>query len=401
MTLDEESCLLTKDITLEKLSRTPEGRRVFTCIQCGTCVGTCPHGEYMDYPPRRIIRMFRDGLMEEVFMSDSILKCVTCYACTAKCPRDIRLTDVLLPLVKEQAIIRLPNIPAELQKSLEYTYRYGNPMGESGRKRANWTKETREEVRIFSEDPSPAEYLFWVECYLSYYPRSQAIVKDIVKVFNRLNVDFKILGNEEKCAGDCGRLSWESGLSENLIDYNMAILEKYKFKKIVIHDPHALDAFKFRYTMFGFDYEIVHTMVMLQDYYDKLKELLVNKLNYVITYHDSCCLGRNNNIYDEPRELLKLIPGVKLVEMVHNRINSICCGGGGGGMFLDTFYKSKGMERLSDRRVKEAIDIGADIIAVACPYEMSRFEDALKVAGYDKKILVKDIFELLSESMGD
>jgi dimethylglycine catabolism B len=401
MVLTEESCQFTKDITLERLSGTPEGRRVFTCIQCGTCVGTCPHGEYMEFPPRRIIRMFRDGLIEEVFQSDSILKCVTCYACTAKCPREIRLTDVLLPLVKEQAIIRLPNIPIELQKSLEYTYRYGNPMGESGRKRANWLRDTDEPVRIFAENPDPAEYLWWVECYQSYYPRSQVTGIAIAKVFNRLNLDYKILGNEEKCAGDCGRLSWEPGLSENLIDYNMAILEKYKFKKIITHDPHALDAFRFRYTMFGFNYEVEHSMTTLTRHINELKPLLTKRLNYAVTYHDSCCLGRNNNIYDEPRELLKAIPGIKLIEMAHNTINSICCGGGGGGMYLDTFYKSKGMERLSDRRVKEAIDIGAEVIAVACPYEISRFEDSLKVLGYDKKIIVKDIIELLSESIGD
>ncbi|MGA2296272.1 MAG: (Fe-S)-binding protein [FCB group bacterium] len=401
MVIEEESCSLTKDITLEKLTRTPEGRRVLTCIQCGTCVGTCPHGEYMDFPPRRIIRMFRDGLMEEVFQSDSILKCVTCYACTAKCPRDIRLTDVLLPLVKEQAIIRLPNIPNELQKSLEFTYRYGNPMGESGRKRANWLRDTEEKVPIFAEEPEPADYLWWVECYMSYYPRSQETTRALAKVFNRLNINFKILGNEEKCAGDCGRLSWEPGLSENLIDYNMAILEKYKFKKIVTHDPHALDAFNYRYKLFGFDYEIEHTMPMLLKHIDQLKPQLTKKLNYAVTYHDSCCLGRNNNIYDEPRELLKAIPGVKLLEMTHNRINSICCGGGGGGMYLDTFYKSKGMERLSDRRVKEAIETGAEVLAVACPYEISRFEDSLKVLGYDKKIMVKDVAELLSESLGD
>jgi dimethylglycine catabolism B len=142
-------------------------------------------------------------------------------------------------------------------------------------------------------------------------------------------------------------------------------------------------------------------MTTLTRHIDELKPLLTKRLNYAVTYHDSCCLGRNNNIYEEPRELLKAIPGIKLIEMAHNRINSICCGGGGGGMYLDTFYKSKGMERLSDRRVKEAIDIGAEVIAVACPYEISRFEDSLKVLGYDKKIIVKDIMELLSESMGD
>jgi Fe-S oxidoreductase len=132
---------------------------------------------------------------------------------------------------------------------------------------------------------------------------------------------------------------------------------------------------------------------------DSLRVLLKRKLNYVVTYHDSCCLGRHNRFYEEPRAILRAIPGVRLVEMPHNRINSICCGGGGGGMWLDTYYKAKGYERLSDRRAKEAAGTGADVLVVSCPYEVSRFEDSLKVLGYDKKIVVRDIVELIAEAM--
>jgi Fe-S oxidoreductase len=184
-----------------------------------------------------------------------------------------------------------------------------------------------------------------------------------------------------------------------LIEYNLNILKKYSFNRMVTSDPHALDAFRFRYTMFGFNYPITHTVPYVFEYLSKLKPML-KKLDYKITYHDSCCLGRHNNYYDEPRALLTAIPGVKLAEMVHNRVNSLCCGGGGGGMWLDTYYKSKDMERLSDIRMKEAIDTGSNVLAVACPYEVSRFEDSLKVLGYEGKIVVRDIMELLSESIG-
>jgi Fe-S oxidoreductase len=128
---------------------------------------------------------------------------------------------------------------------------------------------------------------------------------------------------------------------------------------------------------------------------------LTRKLDYTITYHDSCCLGRHNGYYEEPRALLGAIPGVKLVEMQHNRVNSICCGGGGGGMWMDTYYKAKGLERLSDRRVKEAVETGADVLAISCPYEISRFEDSLKILGYDDKMVVKDVVELVAEAMED
>ena len=216
-----------------------------------------------------------------------------------------------------------------------------------------------------------------------------------------LGIDYAILGNEEKCAGDCGQLTWESGLFETLTDYNMEIFKKYRFKRMLTGDAHAFNAFRIRYPMYGYDYKIEHTSGFFAQYLDQLKPKLTKKLNYTVTYHDSCCLGRRAGLYEEPRDLLKAIPGIKLVEMTHNRVNSICCGGGGGGMWLDTFFKAKGMERLSERRIKEAIATGADVVAVSCPYEIYRFEDALKVIPHDKPILVRDVVELLAESLGD
>jgi dimethylglycine catabolism B len=311
-------------VTLDKLYDSTEGRRILSCIQCGTCAGACPHGEYMEYTPRGIISMLKAGAIEDVFQSDSMLKCVNCYACMAKCPRKIRLTEILLPLVKEQTIVRLAQMPSELQRTIENTYRYGNGMGESARKRSAWTKTSPYPIRILPENPGPVDVLWFVEGDLSYYPRGQEIARATVKVFHALGVDFAILGNEEHTAGDCGRLSWEPGLSETLIDYNMAIFKKYTFNRIVTNDPHALDAFNFRYSMFGFEYEIHSTVDFVHGLLETLKPRLTRKLDYKITYHDSCCLGRHNNLYDEPRALLQAIPGVRLVEMVHNRINTLC-----------------------------------------------------------------------------
>lgn len=388
------------EMTLENLYDFAEGRKVLTCIQCGICAGTCPYGEVMDYPPRRIIGMLRAGLLEEVFTSNSLLNCVACYACMAKCPRGIRLTEVLLPLVKEQTFARLPEVPAELQKALHNTLRYGNPMGESPRKRAEWVKSSSAPIRILSQDPRPVDVLWFVECYTSYHPRGQDNSRATAKIFHALGIDFAILGAEEKCAGECARLLGETGLFDTLMDYNMAVLRKYTFNRIVTSGAHAYDAFKYQYPTVGFNFPVEHTTPFFARYLDQLKPLLTRKLPYTVTYHDSCCLGRHNGFYEEPRALLRAIPGVKLVEMTHNRVNSICCGGGGGGMWLDTYYKAKGYERLSDRRVKEAIATGADVLAVSCPYEISRFEDALKSLGYDKRMVVRDVTELLAEAIG-
>jgi len=385
--------------SLGDLFQSVEGRKVLTCIQCGACAGTCPYGDVMDYPPRRIIAMLRAGMIDKVFSSESLLACVACYACMAKCPRGIRLTEVLLPLIKEQTLLRLPELPAELQKALQNTLRYGNPMGESSRKRAAWVKTAGVPIRILGEDPRPADVLWFVECYASYYPRGQDASRATAKLFHALGADFAILGNEEKCAGECGRLTWEPGLYETLMDYNMAVFQKYQFREVVTSCPHAHNAFKNRYPLLGFNWDLDVTMRYFARRLDQLKPRLTRKLGYTVTYHDSCCLGRQNEFYEEPRTLLRALPGVKLVEMTHNRINALCCGGGGGGMWLDTYYKSKGYERLSERRAKEAIATGADVLAVSCPYEVSRFEDALKVLGHDKKMIVRDVVELLAEAM--
>jgi Fe-S oxidoreductase len=314
-------------------------------------------------------------------------------------PRGIRLTEVLLPLIKEQTLLRLPELPAELQKALQNTLRYGNPMGESSRKRAAWVKTAGVPIRILAEDPRPADVLWFVECYASYYPRGQDCSRATAKIFHALGTDFAILGNEEKCAGECGRLTWEPGLYETLMDYNMAVFQKYQFQKVVTSCPHAHNAFKRRYPLLGFHWELDVPVRYFARRLEQLRPRITRKLGYTVTYHDSCCLGRDNEFYDQPRAILSALPGVKQVEMTHNRINALCCGGGGGGMWLDTYYKSKGYERLSERRAKEAVATGADVLAVSCPYEVSRFEDALKVLGHDKKMIVRDVVELLAEAM--
>jgi len=395
--IEPESATLR--VTLDNLLKTPAGKRILSCIQCGTCSGTCPYGEHMEYTPRRVINMLRHGRIEEVFKTDNMLRCVACYACSAKCPRDIKLTEVLLPLVKEQVLISLPEVPAELQKSLQNMHRYGNPMGESPRKRANWVAAAGTKVPLMAEIKRPVDVLWFVECYSSFYPRGQETSRATAKLFNALGIDFAILGNEENCAGECGQVTWESGLFESLSDKNLKVFSKYQFQRLVTGDAHAFNAFRFRYPQYGLAQPVEHTTTLLTQYFDKLKPKLTKKLNCSVTYHDPCCFGRAAGCYEEPRRLLQAIPGVKLVEMTHNRINAICCGGGGGGMWLDTYYKVKGYERLSERRVKEALDTGADILAVTCPYEISRFDDALKVLGGDKRMVVKDITELLAEAM--
>ncbi len=397
----QATAMVTPDLTLDGLFATPEGRALLSCIQCGTCAGTCPYGEVMRHTPRRLIGMLREGFIEEAIASDDLLNCVTCYACWAKCPRGLRLTDILLPLVKEQVFLKLPEVPSELQDALSNTLRYGNPMGESPRKRAAWTSAAGVPVPTLRDLGRPVDVLWIVECYASYYPRGQENARATARILNALGVDFAILGAEEKCAGECARLVGEKGLFDTLREQNLATFAKYEFGSLLTSDPHAFDAFAFVYPFLGLEQPVDHTTPFVAGRLDTLKPRLTRALGYKVTYHDSCVLGRHNHMHDEPRRLLEALPGVTLVEMTHNRDNTICCGGGGGGMWLDTYYKAKGHPRLSDRRVEEALATGADVLAVSCPYEVPRFEDSLKVLGGDDRMVVRDVMELVAEALAD
>jgi Fe-S oxidoreductase len=391
----------THDEVLEALLERPEGRRLLTCIQCGLCAATCPYGDVMDHTPRSIINLLRAGAFDEILAGDGLLNCVTCYACWAKCPRKIPITDVLLPLVKEQVLLSLTDVPAEVQDALTNTLRYGNPMGESPRKRAAWVEDAGVPVPILRSDPKPVDVLWIVECYASYYPRGRDNAVATARVLDALGVDFAILGPEERCAGECVRLLGESGLFDTLREHNMGVFEQYTFDRVVTSDPHAYDAFRYLYPAYGFDRPVEQTTPFVADRIDRLAERLTVDLGVTVTYHDSCVLGRRNGIFDPPRRLLEALPGVELVEMAHTGINSLCCGGGGGGMWLDTFHTERGHARLSDLRVEEAVATGADVLAVSCPYEVPRFEDSLKVLGHDDHMVVKDVMELVSEALED
>jgi Fe-S oxidoreductase len=377
-----------------------DGEHLRTCLQCGTCSGVCPFGYLMDFPPGRMISFLRADLFERVVKSDSAWMCVSCYACTQVCPSKIPLTAGLMTRAKEELLLA-GNVPSELQSALEYSQRYGNPLGESPRKRANWTKGLDPQVTIMRKAGRPVDVLWFVGDYPSYHPRVQLASKALVEVLNALDIDFGILGPEESSDADSQRLAGERGLFEMLAEKNGQAFNKYQFNEIITTDPHAFNALKNEYPKLGISYPVRHYTQYLVDHLDQLQPLLKQEIKAKVTYHDPCYLGRANDIYDEPRALLEAIPGIKLVEMPHNRSTSLCCGGGGGGMWLDGFQWEKAHIRLSEWRVREAAAAGANILAVACPYESPRFEDAAKMVQGTGELRVKDIVELLAEAMED
>ncbi|MCP4166679.1 MAG: (Fe-S)-binding protein [Chloroflexi bacterium] len=386
------------DAVYAGLQETEEGARLRTCLQCGTCSGVCPFGYLMEYPPSRMVGALRAGTFDSILATDTVWMCVSCYACTEVCPAKIPLTPGLMTRAKEELLLA-GNIPNELQNALEYSQRYGNPLGESPRKRADWTRGLDPPVSIMKKVKRPVDVLWFVGDYPSYHARVQTASVALVRILDALDVDFGILGPEEQSDADSQRLAGERGLFEMLAEKNGRAFSKYRFKEIITTDPHAYNALKNEYPNLGIDYPVRHYTQFLAERLHDLKPFLKNELKARVTFHDPCYLGRANDVYDEPRQLLEAIPGLKLVEMSHHHQNSLCCGGGGGGMWLDGFQWEKAHVRLSEWRVREAVAVGADILAVACPYESPRFEDATKMIQDARGLVVKDIAELLAEAM--
>ena len=398
-TVPQSSATFSKSF-YASLHEIPGGEKVRTCLQCGTCNGVCPFGYLMDYPPGKMIAALRAQRFERVTEAETVWMCVSCYACSEVCPVRIPLTAGLMTRAKEELLLA-GNIPSELQIALENSQRYGNPLGESPRKRADWAKGVKPRVPIMSEERRPVEVLWFVGDYGSYHPRVQPVSRALANVFNALHVDFGILGAEEVSDGDSQRLAGERGLFEMLAAKNGRAFSQYEFKEIITGDPHAYNAFKNEYPRLGISYPARHYTEFLAERLDALKPLLKREVNARVTYHDPCYLGRANGVFEAPRQLLSAIPGVELVEMPHNRTTSLCCGGGGGGMWMDGFQWEKAHTRLSEWRVREAMKVGADILAVACPYEAPRFEDATKTVPGAGRLIVRDIAKLLAEAMGD
>lgn len=379
---------------LDETTAIPGAESLGYCYQCGKCTAVCPVDTVGDYSPRKIFRRTQLGV--SLVDSPDLWLCTTCRNCLRVCPKEVNMIQIM-PAVRERAVLD-GKAPDELLTAFENTARYGNPIGESPRKRAEWTKTAGVMVPVMAQKKSPVDVLWFVECYPAYHPRGKQASVALARLLNALNVDFGILGNEEKCAGDSQRMAGERGLFEMLAEHNIKMLSKYTFNHIVVTDPHAYNAFLHEYPKLGGDWPVQHYTQYLAERLSALS--FVRSIPRRITFHDPCYLGRHNGEYDAPRRLLTALPGVELVEMGHCRETSYCCGGGGGGMWLDSFTRDYTSERLSEKRVREAIEYGADILAVTCPYEVPRFEDAVKSTGNAGKLAVMDIAELLAYSVG-
>jgi Fe-S oxidoreductase len=378
---------------LEEVTAIPGAESLAYCYQCGKCTAVCPVDTVGDFSPRKVFRRTQLGI--PLWDSPDLWLCTTCSNCLRVCPKEVNMIHIM-PAVRQQAVAEGKG-PAELLSAFENTARYGNPLGEPARKRADWAKNAGVPVPVMSQFKEPVDVLWFVECYPAYHPRGQEASVALARIFHQLGIRFGILGTEEKCSGDSQRMAGEAGLFEMLAEHNIRMLSKYSFERIVVTDPHAYNAFLHEYPKYGGQWPTLHYTQLLAGMIDRMT--FERALPWRVTFHDPCYLGRHNGEYEAPRQLLKAIPGLQLVEMGRCRENSYCCGGGGGGMWMDSFTSQFTTMRLSERRVREAIEYGAEVLAVTCPYEVSRFEDAVKSTGNAGRLRVMDIAELLALSM--
>ncbi len=381
----------------------------YSCADCGRCSDNCPANAvkrplsprfisikardlvFKNYPLYPYGAHFNKGddLIGNIFEEDEIWSCTTCGACEQECPLGIEYIDKIVDL--RRGMVDEGMVPQSLQKPLSALEKRGNPWGKMEKKRADWTKELPEgcDVKVLGKKET-AETLYFLDSITSYDDRMQDIGRATAKVLNAAGEDFGILGKAEKDSGNEVRRFGEEMLFQDLKDQNTDAILNSGVSKIVTSDPHAYNALKN-------DYAGLPPVEHISQYIArKVKsgaiQLKASEGNgNVYTYHDPCYLGRHNSVYDDPREAIDAIPGVKRVEMEKCRDRSFCCGGGG----LMLFYEPEEEQRMGVLRVEMAAKAGANVIVTACPFCLVNIEDAIKVAGMEGSMEAIDLAELV------
>jgi len=354
------------------------------CYQCGLCDTVCPWNRVRTFSIRNIVRQATFGLPE--IEGEDIWRCTTCGICPQRCPRGVETIEVgvsLRRIASEAGVFPAPIHTVRASLGAE-----GNPLREERKKRADWAEGLS--VKTFTEG---MEVLYFPGCYPSYDPRLRKVATATANILNRAGVDFGILGSKENCCGESIRKTGSEELFKRLARENIKTFIENGVKKILVSSPHCYHTFKNEYPEFKVNFEVVHVSQYLFELINEGRLELTKEYGKKVTYHDPCYLGRHNGIYDEPREVLKKIPGLELIEMADSREDSLCCGGGGGRIWMDT---PKG-ERFSDLRVEQAIEVGAEVLVTCCPYCITNFEASRLTLENSEVIEIKDITEIIQE----
>jgi Fe-S oxidoreductase len=341
---------------------------------------------------------YNPSLIGDVITEEEIWACTTCRNCEDQCPVMNEHVDKIIDL-RRYLVLTEGKMDADAQRAITNIERQGNPWGLNRKERETW-REAREDVEVktvkeMNKAGEEFEYLFWVGSMGSYDNRSQKIALSFSKLLNEAGVKFAILGNKEKNSGDTVRRLGNEFLFQELAANNIAEIEKAGAKKIVTIDPHAYNIFKNEYPDFGLEAEVYHHTEVLFELVRDGRLKPKHAVNETITFHDSCYLGRYNDVYDPPREILKSIPGVKLVEMERNREKGMCCGAGGGLMWME----EETGHRINVARTEQALSVNPSVISSGCPYCLTMLSDGTKAKEVEDKVATYDVAELLEKAV--
>jgi Fe-S oxidoreductase len=358
--------------------------KLLECIQCGVCTGSCPVSA-KGLNIRRLMREIKFSGRVDIPEEGTLWSCTTCSTCEDRCPKELTPFDVILGM--RGITVEEGKIAPTIRDALESVLKHGNPWDRARVKRSEWAEGL--DIKPYT---SEMDLLYYVGCTPAYDPRGQEVARALVRTFEAAGASFGTLGNDETCCGDPVYGMGEKGLFELLVEDNLELFESNGVGRMVTTSPHCYNAFKNRYEKINFEPQ--HYTQYFAELIDSGRLSLSGKLEKTVTFHDPCFLGRQNDIYDEPRKILESIPGVKFVELDRSRERSLCCEGGGGRMWIDV----EG-ERIAERRIRDAVDTGAEIIATACPFCLSTLEDAVLTSGLEGSIEIFDIAELVSKTL--
>lgn len=374
-----------------------------SCTECSRCTSVCPaYSSGKPLSPMGVITDIRQTLVEkkddailpgDVISETALWSCTTCGACMEECPVLIDHIPTFTDL-RRYLVLSEGKPPTQANESLEKTMNTGNPYGFSQSDRTKWAKDAGIDLPIMAEKKE-ADVLFWVGCAGAYDPRNQQVARSMVKIFKTAGIDYAVLGEEEMCTGDSARRMGEEYLFETMALQNIETLNQYKFNTIVTTCPHCFQTLGNEYRDFEGTYTVKHHTQFIQELISSGK-LNVQKGSDDVTYHDPCYLGRHNNEYDAPRDILKSINELNgLKEMGQSKNESFCCGAGGGNMW----HEIEEGDRINHLRFDHAMETGAKTIATACYFCTTMMDDAMKVRGKENEVQVCDIAELVAENI--
>lgn len=422
---------------------------LYSCVECGRCTSMCPAtGTGKMLSPMDLIIKIRDHLTEkgaavtgkqpwvptyafaneegnqlakekasnpqfkyeinligDVITEEEIWACTTCRNCEDQCPVLNEHVDKIIDL-RRYLVLSEGRMDAEAQRTINNIKRQGNPWGISRKEREKWRDNLSEDVVVPTlkeltkqakkeEKEVEYDYLFWVSSMGSFDSRSQKVAMSFARLMTEAGIKFAILGNDERNSGDTPRRLGDEFSYQEIVENNIKQFEKYNVKKIVTIDPHAYNTFKKEYPDFGYKAEVYHHTELLAQWLKEGRLKPTHEVRETITYHDPCYLGRYNEVYDAPRNILRAIPGVTFVEMDRNRESSMCCGAGGGLMWMEETTGT----RINVARTEQALQKEPTMIGAGCPYCLTMLSDGTKAMEVEDKVQTLDIVEILEKSV--